>query len=106
MFSRKARAGEAMRKPPMNGRSLSSGGGPLRGRNVTPGKMMALAIDDEKHAAVRAAGRLSCGRDQCANEVRRDQWSEISMDNSLRWFCQIESVESGPKLAHSISDGS
>ena len=40
MFSRKARAGEAMRKLPMNGRSLSNGGGPLRGRKVTPGKTM------------------------------------------------------------------
>jgi hypothetical protein len=40
MFSRKARAVEAIRKLPMNGRSLSSGGGPLRGRKVTPGKTM------------------------------------------------------------------
>jgi hypothetical protein len=41
MFSRNALAGDASRRPPMKGRSLSNGGWPRRGRKTAPGKAMA-----------------------------------------------------------------
>ena len=59
MFSRKARAGDAMRRSPMKGRSVSNGGGPLRGRKVIPGKTIPRFCPAMRNTEPSGAGRFS-----------------------------------------------